>query len=63
MPLHEHSRPIWELDDSPHLTDEQPHSLMSGGGTERERKNPKQIRAVSTEPDTGLDLISCKIVT
>ena len=37
---------------------------MSGGGAERE--NPKQAPgswAVSTEPDTGLELINCVIVT
>ena len=35
------------------------------GGTERERerRNPKKASAVSTEPDAGLDLTNCEIMT
>ena len=41
---------------------------MSGGGAEREgeTQNPKQtpgLRAVGTEPDAGLKLTSCEIMT
>ena len=43
---------------------------MSGRGAEREREtetqNPKQApgsRAVSTEPDVGLELTDCEIMT
>ena len=43
---------------------------MSRGGAEREREtqNPKQapgsrLQAVSTEPNAGLELTNCKIMT
>ena len=35
---------------------------MNRGGAEMERKNPKQAPHVSTEPDTGLDLMNCETV-
>ena len=40
---------------------------MTGGGAEREEDTESEagsrFRAVSTEPDTGLELTSCEIVT
>ena len=40
---------------------------MSGGGTEREgdaeSKAGSRLRAVSTEPDVGLELTDCEIAT
>ena len=40
---------------------------MSGGGAEREgdteSKAGSRLRAVSTEPDAGLELPNCEIVT
>ena len=40
---------------------------MSGGGAEREGGTEleagSRLRAVSTEPDAGLELTSCKIMT
>ena len=40
---------------------------MSGGGTEREgdteSKAGSRLRAVSTEPNTGLELMNCEITT
>ena len=34
-----------------------------GKGRERGRENPKQAPLVSTEPDMGLDLTNCEIMT
>ena len=40
---------------------------MSGGGAEKEgdpeSKAGSRLRAVSTEPDVGLELTKCKIMT
>ena len=38
---------------------------VSGGGAEREREGDagSRLRAVSTEPDVGLRLTSCEIMT
>ena len=41
---------------------------MSGGEAQKETQNPKQapgsgLRAVSTEPDAGLELMNHKIMT
>ena len=40
---------------------------MNGGGSEREADTESEtgsrLRAVSTEPDTGLELMDCEIMT
>ena len=37
---------------------------MSRGGAEREGERiPSRLHAVSAEPDAGLDLINCEIMT
>ena len=42
-------------------------SIRVGGGVEREgereRENPKQAPTVSTEPNAGLSLINCEILS
>ena len=42
---------------------ERERTNMHRRGRERERENPKQLLAVSTDPDAGLDLPNCEIMT
>ena len=45
---------------------ERERQSLSGGGAERERQESEagsRLRAVSTEPDTGIKLTNCKIMT
>ena len=36
--------------------------ITSRGGAERKREIPSKLCAVSTEPDTGLELMNCEIM-